>query len=245
MFATRSTMRLHFTLLVCLAAALFSAVVTSPINLWTKLILTQQWPKTFCSSEPCQLNVSYWTLHGLWPDKGEFCNSSWHFNSTEIEDLIPDMKKVWPDLLNPSSFHFWKYEWSKHGTCAAEAASLNSQHKYFSKALEFYQKVDLNSMLQKANIIPSDKYYTFSDIEQAMENFYGVKPKIQCLHPSMNSEFQTLGQIEICFDADFALQDCEKHFATNTLSRGQWDQNKSSGLSVCSPDIPVYYPPTS
>ncbi|XP_043953864.1 ribonuclease T2 [Gambusia affinis] len=228
MFATRSAMRLHFPLLVCLTAALSSAVVASPINLWTKLILTQQWPKTFCSMEPCLLNVSYWTLHGLWPDKGEFCNSSWHFNSSEIEK-----KKI------------MKYEWSKHGTCAAEAASLNSQHKYFSKALELYQKVDLNSMLQKANIIPSDKYYTFSDIEQAMENFYGVKPKIQCVHPSMNSESQALGQIEICFDADFTLQDCEKHFATNTLSRGQWDQNKSSGLSVCSPDIPVYYPPTS
>uniref|UniRef100_A0A3P9PGM2 Ribonuclease T2 n=1 Tax=Poecilia reticulata TaxID=8081 RepID=A0A3P9PGM2_POERE len=149
------------------------------------------------------------------------------------QDLIPDMKKVWPDLLSPSSFHFWKYEWSKHGTCAAEADSLNSQHKYFSKALELYQKVDLNSMLQKANIIPSDEYYTFSDIEQAMENFYAFVLKT------------TLGQIEICFDADFTLHDCEKHFATNTLSRGQWDQNKSSGLSVCSPDIPVYYPPNS
>ncbi len=30
------------------------------------------------------------------------------------------------------------------GTCAAKAESLNSQHKYFSKALELYQKFDLN-----------------------------------------------------------------------------------------------------
>ncbi len=37
-----------------------------------------------------------------------------------------------------------EYEWTKHGTCAAKAESLNSQHKYFSKALELYQKYDLN-----------------------------------------------------------------------------------------------------
>lgn len=37
-----------------------------------------------------------------------------------------------------------KYEWHKHGTCAAKAESLNSQHKYFSKALELYHKLDLD-----------------------------------------------------------------------------------------------------
>ncbi|PWA17227.1 hypothetical protein CCH79_00010505, partial [Gambusia affinis] len=206
---SRSAMRLHFPLLVCLAAALSSAVVASPI-----------WSLAFST-----------LVTGHYMDCGLIKGSSVILPGISTLDLIPEMKKVWPDLLKPSTFHFWKYEWSKHGTCAAEAASLNSQHKYFSKALELYQKVDLNSMLQKANIIPSDKYYTFSDIEQAMENFYGVKPKIQCVHPSMNSESQALGQIEICFDSDFTLQDCEKHFATNTLSRGQWDQNKSSGLS--------------
>ncbi|XP_021167748.2 ribonuclease T2 isoform X1 [Fundulus heteroclitus] len=248
-------MRLLFPLLLCVAAALSSAVITSPLlevsvhfsNLWTKLILTQQWPNTFCSMEHCHPNLSYWTVHGLWPNKGNDCNSSWHFNSSEIEDLLPDMKKCWPDLLHPSSSQFWKYEWSKHGTCAAEAASLNSQHKYFSKALELYHKVDLNSMLTKLNIIPSDKYYTFSEIEEGIERFYGAKPKIQCVHPSKNSEPQILGQIEICFDADFTLQDCEKHFSTDSFSRGQWDHpldvNKPSGLSVCAHDIPVYYPP--
>lgn len=238
-------MRLHFPLLVGLAAALSSAAITSPLDLWTKLILTQQWPSTFCSMEHCHPNYSYWTLHGLWPDKGQNCNSSWHFNSSEIEDLLPDMKKSWPDLLYPTSTHFWKYEWSKHGTCAAEAASLNSQHKYFSKALELYHKVDLNSMLIKFNIIPSDKYYTFAEIEQGMERFYGVKPKIQCVHPSKNGDPQILGQIEICFDPDFTLHDCEKHFGVRSISRGDHPVsiNNPSGLSVCSHDIPVYYPP--
>lgn len=232
--------------LVCLAAALSSAIVISHPHTWTKLILTHQWPTTFCGVEHCHPNISYWTLHGLWPDKGNDCNSSWHFNSSQIEDLLPDMEKSWPDLLHPASCSFWKYEWLKHGTCAATADSLNSQHKYFSKALELYHKVDLNSVLRKFDITPSEKYFTFSQIEGAIENFYGVKVKIQCIPPSKNDDIQILGQIEICFDLDFTLMDCEKQF-TMEASKGDWDYrvavDKASEFSVCDHNMPVYYPP--
>ncbi|KAM9765479.1 ribonuclease T2 [Menidia menidia] len=239
-------MRLNVLLLACLAAALSSAVVLSAPHMWSKLILTHHWPNTFCSMEKCHLNISYWAVHGLWPDKGIDCNSSWHFNSSQIEDLLPDMKKSWPDLLDPSSSSFWKYEWHKHGTCAAKAASLNSQYKYFSKALELYHKVDLNSILKKYDIVPSEKYYTFSQIEGVIENVYGIKPKIQCAHPSKNADAQILGQIEICFDADFALLDCEKRVTVETFSKGgfgdQRDVAKGSGFIVCDHNIPIYYP---
>ncbi|XP_030271242.1 ribonuclease T2 isoform X1 [Sparus aurata] len=237
-------MRLYYPLLFCLAAALSSAYVISSPQMWTKLILTHHWPSTFCSMEHCHPNISYWTLHGLWPDKGIDCNASWHFNASEIEDLLPDMMKSWPDLLNPSSTGFWKYEWHKHGTCAARAASLNSEHKYFSKALELYHKVDLDSILKKFDITPSEKYYSFSQVEGAIENFYGVTPKIQCVHPK-NAEFQILGQIEICFNSDFTLMDCERHFAREPISKGDNSTavNKASGFLVCDHDTPVYYPP--
>ncbi|KAM4602568.1 ribonuclease T2 [Polymixia lowei] len=240
-------MRISCPLLLCLGAALVSsAFVLSPPHMWTKLILTHHWPSTFCSIEHCHPYINYWTLHGLWPDKGIDCNSSWHFNSSLIQDLLPDMKKSWPDLLNPSSPGFWKYEWHKHGTCAARAASLNSQHKYFSKALELYHKVDLNSVLKKFNITPSDKYYTFSGIEAVIENFYGVKPKIQCVHPEDDS-VQILGQIEICFNSDFTLLDCERHTTTETFSKGDqavaMGAEAASGFCVCDHDTPVYYPP--
>uniref|UniRef100_A0A3B4VDE3 Ribonuclease T2 n=1 Tax=Seriola dumerili TaxID=41447 RepID=A0A3B4VDE3_SERDU len=189
--------------------------------------------------EHCHPNISYWTLHGLWPDKGIDCNSSWHFNASQIEDLLPDMEKSWPDLLHPTSTGFWKYEWHKHGTCAARAASLNSQHKYFSKALELYHKVDMDGY--GTCTCAHTPYTTFSQIEGVIENFYGVKPKIQCIHPSKNADAQILGQIEICFNPDFTLLDCDK--------QGDWDKlmavDKASGFSVCDHDKPVYYPPLS
>ncbi|KAL3065338.1 hypothetical protein OYC64_015503 [Pagothenia borchgrevinki] len=242
-------MRLCSLLLLCLAAYLSSSYVISPPHMWTKLILTHHWPSTFCGMEHpvCHPNISYWTLHGLWPDKGIDCNSSWHFNSSEIEDLLPDMKKSWPDLLSPMSTGFWKYEWHKHGTCAAKAESLDSQHKYFSKALELYHKLDLDSILTKFDIIPSENYYKLSQIEGVIENFYSVKPKIQCVHPSKNAGFQILGQIEICFNSDFTLLDCEKHLTTTP--KGHLDNHiavhKTSGFSVCDQDVPVYYPTPS
>lgn len=233
-------MRLY--LLYFLAAAAASAFVVSPPRMWTKLILTHHWPTTFCGMEHCHSNIDSWTLHGLWPDKGNDCNSSWHFNISLIEDLLPDMEKSWPDLLSPESPTFWKYEWHKHGTCAAKAESLNSQHKYFSKALELYHKADLDSVLNKFAITPSKQYYPFAHIEEVIDGFYGIKSKIQCIHPSKNADYQILGQIEICLTPDFSLTDCEKESSEKPVNSSVAAEAKT-GFSVCDSEVPVYYPP--
>ncbi|CAL8243468.1 unnamed protein product [Lota lota] len=236
-------MRLPCVLLLCLGAATVSAAfVLSPSHSWTKLILTHHWPKTFCDMERCNSTINSWTLHGLWPDKGQSCNSSWQFNSSLIEDIIPDMKKSWPNLLHPSSTAFWKYEWQKHGTCAAILEELNSQHKYFSKALELYHKMDLDSVLRKFNITPSPELYSFPAIESAIEDFYGVKPKIQCVHHDKGDEAQSLGQIEICFHSDFTLLDCDKETVGVGLRFGK-GAARASEFRVCDHDAPVFYPP--
>ncbi|TKS70029.1 Ribonuclease T2 [Collichthys lucidus] len=54
-------------------------------------------------------------------------------------------------------------------------------------------------ILKKFDIIPSEKYYS-------------------------NADVQILGQIEICFDQDFTLLDCERHFTMETISKGDWDK---------------------
>uniref|UniRef100_A0A8B9RWF7 Uncharacterized protein n=1 Tax=Accipiter nisus TaxID=211598 RepID=A0A8B9RWF7_9AVES len=154
---------------------------------WKKLYLAHHWPVTVCkmSANDCQDPPEYWTIHGLWPDKTEECNRTWHFNVTEIKDLLSDMRHYWPDVLHSSlnRTQFWKHEWEKHGTCAATLQVLNSQKKYFGKALELYQHVDLNSCLLKAGIKPGSSYYQMTAIKEALTRFYGVTPKIQCLPP--------------------------------------------------------------
>ncbi|XP_066552798.1 ribonuclease T2 [Amia ocellicauda] len=215
---------------------------------WTHLILTHHWPQTLCSMEHVTCHgFDYWTLHGLWPDKTDMCNSSWHFNASNIEDLLPTMKKWWPDLLHSGSTKFWKHEWDKHGTCAAVLETLNSQHKYFSKALELYKKVDLDGILKKFNILPSTTYYKLDDIKGAITNFYNVKPKIQCVVPSRGEDVQTLGQIEICFDKEFQLTDCVEYSQELPHDNNEiltFDISASSGFSVCVDSMQVYYPPT-
>ncbi|VFV25592.1 ribonuclease t2 [Lynx pardinus] len=129
---------------------------------WKKLIMVHHWPVTVCKEvgKDCRDPPDYWTIHGLWPDKAEECNRSWHFNFQEIKDLLPEMKMYWPDVLHPLNHsHFWQHEWEKHGTCAAQVDTLNSQKRYFGGGLDLYQKLALNSMLQKLGIKPSINYY--------------------------------------------------------------------------------------
>ncbi|KAL6487535.1 hypothetical protein MHYP_G00041610 [Metynnis hypsauchen] len=214
---------------------------------WTKLILTHHWPETFCTMEHCTANFSYWTLHGFWPNSGISCNSSWHFDPSLIEDLLPEMRKFWPDLLQPASTSFWKHEWQKHGTCAAKDEDLNSQHKYFSKALELYHKLDLDGALKKSQIVPCEKYYKLGDLEESIMRSYGVTPKIQCV-PGKGGQFQTVGQIEICVDKQFQLTNCEKTSKELQISDNEvlpFVLLSRSGFTVCDPSVPVYYPPLS
>ncbi|CAB1312933.1 unnamed protein product, partial [Coregonus sp. 'balchen'] len=91
-------------------------------------------------------------------------------------------------------------------------------------------------VMKKCNIVPSETYYTFDLIERNIFNFYNVKPKIQCIHPK-EGNVQILGQIEICFNSDFQLEDCE-HSETDTVNLNV----KGAGFSVCDNATPVYYP---
>ncbi|OCT80109.1 hypothetical protein XELAEV_180269142mg, partial [Xenopus laevis] len=189
----------------------------------------------------CKNPPKYWTLHGLWPDKAQMCNNSWPFDSIQIKDILPEMNQYWPDLLHPNKSQLWKHEWQKHGTCAASLECLNTQLKYFSKGLEIYKQVDLNSVLEKSGIIPSTTYYQMKDIENALIGFYGVLPKIQCLPPHQGETAQTLGQIEICFTKEFQLRNCTESVDLNDPLI-DW-KAYNDDLHVCDNSTNTLYPP--
>lgn len=215
---------------------------------WKKLILTQHWPPTVCKEvNRCRDSLDYWTIHGLWPDRAEDCNQSWHFNLNEIKDLLRDMKIYWPDVIHPSSnrSQFWKHEWDKHGTCAAQVDALNSERKYFGKSLDLYKQIDLNSVLQKFEIKPSINYYQLADFKDALTRIYGVVPKIQCLMPEQGENVQTIGQIELCFTKeDLHLRNCSEPEEQPSSGQEVWLARKASthGMMVCE-DGPIFYPP--
>ncbi|XP_066467466.1 ribonuclease T2 [Tiliqua scincoides] len=209
---------------------------------WKKLYFVHHWPVTVCkmSEEDCKDPPMYWTIHGLWADKAEHCNKTWHFNISKIKDILGDMKQYWPDVLHPNHTQFWKHEWDKHGTCVAMLESLNSEKKYFSKALEFYEKLDLNSYLLKMGIKPGSTYYQLATIRDALTSFYKVTPKIQCLPPEEGEEVQTIGQIKFCFTKEFNLINCTEPKAISYLAHEErfFDPEE---LSICN-DTLTYYP---
>ncbi|KAG9344368.1 hypothetical protein JZ751_011037 [Albula glossodonta] len=116
---------------------------------------------------------------------------------------------------------FVKHEWIKHGTCAVQSETLDTEHKYFSKALELYSKLDLDGTLKTHNIVPSETYYMGEQI---------------------------LGQIEICFSKDYTLMDCQtseedtRNHPNDILS---FQPYSKAGFIVCDRNIKVYYPPVN
>ncbi len=81
------------------------------------------------------------TLHGLWPQWSpgewpEYCTRE-KFNLTQIEDLLPKMKKYWPSIYPGTNIAFWTHEWTRHGTCDFNKLS---QHDYFEKTLDLYNQ---------------------------------------------------------------------------------------------------------
>ncbi|XP_053567077.1 ribonuclease T2 [Bombina bombina] len=210
---------------------------------WSKLILTHHWPVTVCKMDGvhCENPPNYWTVHGLWPEKSQMCNNSWHFDPSQIQEIMTEMNKCWPDVLHPNRTQLWKHEWQKHGTCAASLECLNTQLKYFSKALEMYKNVDLNSALEKAGIKPSKSYYKMSDIKNAMLNIYGVMPKFQCVPPQQGENAQTLGQIEICFTKEIKARNCTHNLDEPEI---KWDSYNEE-LQVCDDNLCTYYPPVN
>ncbi|XP_053152317.1 ribonuclease T2 isoform X2 [Hemicordylus capensis] len=241
----------YFWLAVCCGSATPKLLDSHPPHEWNKLYLVHHWPVTVCkmSENPCKDPPMYWTIHGLWyinlswffhrPDKSEECNRTWHFNRSEIQDLLGDMKQYWPDILHPNSTQFWKHEWDKHGTCVATLESLNSQKKYFSKALELYEKLQFNSYLSKLGIKPGT-YYQLSTIRDNLTNIYGVTPKIQCISPEKGEEVQTIGQIKICFTKEFNLRNCTESKA-NSYSAHENTFFRPEELSICTDSL-IYYP---
>ncbi|XP_062911196.1 ribonuclease T2 isoform X1 [Mobula hypostoma] len=235
--------RMFLAVLVALIVSETSDCAKHP---WHSLVLSQEWPQTVClrKGEECKVppGINYWTVHGLWPKSNQMCNNSWHFNIKNVQDILSDLKQWWPDLIHPNSTQLWKHEWQKHGTCAATLESLNSQNKYFSKALELFKTLDLNSVLEKSNILPSSKYYTMEVIEDALVRMYGVTPKIQCMFPSQGVSVQTLGQIEFCFTKEFQLLNCTKA-APSPLVSEEEQQNTYSQFGICDPNTQISYPP--
>jgi len=102
----------------------------------TDNILALSWENTYCKFHPekkeCKVRDLYtythFTLHGLWPEKKEYCKSSYKFK------LSPLMWKVLEKYM-PAEKTLARHEWKKHGTCFGTDANT-----YFLTAIKLTQQ---------------------------------------------------------------------------------------------------------
>ncbi|XP_001198482.4 ribonuclease T2 [Strongylocentrotus purpuratus] len=209
---------------------------------WGRLILALNWPPTVCSGfgKDCLVSKvkNNWTIHGLWPNQGSSakpvnCNNSWHFDPKAIKKLQKVMSKEWTNLSGTSTdIKFWKYEWMKHGTCAVQLASLNTQYKYFARALKLKSEIDVYGMLARADIRPSRTlFYPSASVRSAIQKGVGHNIGIYCTagdnytgrdgdEAGMREEgtsakaFNVLEEVRICYDLSFNIVDCKKMFGS-------------------------------
>jgi ribonuclease T2 len=111
----------------------------------------------------------------------EFCNSSLHFNSTQLEPIEEQLEQYWTNIHNGSIYTLWKHEWRKHGTCAAALPALDTENKYFGQGLKWINQYDMSNILGKSGIQPNNQGYTLQDVWNVVQKSVGKNPAIQCL----------------------------------------------------------------
>ena len=55
---------------------------------------------------------------------------------------------------NSKEDSFWKHEWEKHGTCAAQLPQMDTELKYFEEGVALNAKFPLQKYLSDASITP-------------------------------------------------------------------------------------------
>ena len=117
--------------------ALFLLLSSFLFAVATDNILALSWENTYCKfhkhAKECRFRDPYtythFTLHGLWPDRKNFCKSPYKFKLTPLVWRV--LEKYMPAAKSGLSRH----EWIKHGTCFGTDANT-----YFLTAIKLTQQ---------------------------------------------------------------------------------------------------------
>lgn len=151
-----------------------------------KYVLAISWQPSFCQTKQSKpecisqtaerYDATNFTLHGLWPDRLDYCGVS-------FEDINDDRQREWDDLpaldldqqttselakvMPGVQSYLHRHEWIKHGTCDGR-----DEDTYYDISIDLLNDVNASEVqdLFEANI---GRRITRSQIERAFDNSFG------------------------------------------------------------------------
>jgi ribonuclease T2 len=135
--------------------------------------------------------------------------------------------------FNHHNFHLMlEFQIDKHGTCAMSLKSIDSQHKYFSFAIDMHTQLAIAQTLENAGFNPSNNnQYSMSSMLNALQQQFGQTPEVTCTN--LSGLGNAIDGVTFCIDKSFKLISCPSSLKTRLHSSG----------TSCSSQ--VYFPPIS
>lgn len=179
--------------------------------------LAMQWPGTVCKLEPAKC-PKFWTIHGLWPSvsAGDYpVDCEGQLSSKSIaQDTKKELNSLWPDLIHGDNFAFWKGQWRRHGSCAAEYN--NNANEYFRKAIDLAKRYNIKKIFDD-NKMDANSQLKIGTIRDAMYKATQHTSKV------IFNECQTrVKEIRICYDKiTFNVINCNGNQQQHLLQQPQ------------------------
>ena len=184
------------------------------------------------------LPKNIWTIHGLWPNYKngtipKWCNGK---NDIDIEiknqSLYDYMVHYWPGLMSTNE-SFWGHEYNRHGYCYNQRNNINvyDYETYFLKAIEIYQKYDLQNIFIniRGDSTKGEKLFKREEVEKYFESKGIEKGTYLLLCEKINVDGKIVSyayEMRIRFELDFSLyknetqideKDCPEEFMAEFL----------------------------
>ncbi|ELP90535.1 ribonuclease 1 precursor, putative [Entamoeba invadens IP1] len=182
----------------------------------------QTWPGSFCSDNCCILPTNNeffeegFSIHGYWPQYGastypSCCSQD--FTDTQVEkmlladtELTKDVSNYWPSM---KKCRFAMYEWSKHGSCAANVyTGENGPLDYIRATINIRKQVNIWEKLKENGVVADGSTkYDREWLRDIIEKVYGARGFFSCSGASV-SELRMCTKVTSANKANPEFFDC-------------------------------------
>jgi ribonuclease T2 len=171
----------------------------------------------------------------MWPERNDnswpqFCSGN-SYSAGAISSIRGEMDTYWPNLQSHgTSDSFWKHEWEKHGTCAADGSmpGISDELSFFQYALDIHSSMPYAKTLAAYGVVPSNSQtYTLSQINQALTQTFNFTVIPSCM--KSNGQYNLM-RLYSCISKQGQLINCPPQVITGLNQRADCGNGQSIGM---------------